>query len=221
MKKNSIIAGVAILALAGAVQMAKASIPIYPDKGTQNSTPYSFIAASSGNVTAYYAGGDASDIDLVGMMVNGAAVSGYGLPNNYSSDYGSASTIGQQFNLGYANAGDTLVFVLWNTTTKQYFYSDPTMNVNENGANHVYSTSYGGDSTLPSGVYVGFEDLLANDSNQDWDYNDTSFVFQNIERTPNTSSVPEPTTVVAGALLLLPFGVSTLRILRNRKLVSR
>jgi hypothetical protein len=29
--------------------------------------------------------------------------------------------------------------------------------------------------------------------------------------------VPEPSTVVAGALLLLPFGVSTLRILRKNK----
>lgn len=31
------------------------------------------------------------------------------------------------------------------------------------------------------------------------------------------SSVPEPSTVVAGALLLLPFGVSTLRILRKAR----
>ena len=30
-----------------------------------------------------------------------------------------------------------------------------------------------------------------------------------------TTSVPEPSTIVAGALLLLPFGVSTLRILRK------
>jgi hypothetical protein len=30
------------------------------------------------------------------------------------------------------------------------------------------------------------------------------------------SSVPEPTTMIAGALLLLPFGASTLRILRRR-----
>jgi hypothetical protein len=29
--------------------------------------------------------------------------------------------------------------------------------------------------------------------------------------------VPEPTTMIAGALLLLPFGASTLRVLRNRK----
>jgi hypothetical protein len=28
--------------------------------------------------------------------------------------------------------------------------------------------------------------------------------------------VPEPTTLIAGALLLLPFGASTLRILRRR-----
>jgi len=31
------------------------------------------------------------------------------------------------------------------------------------------------------------------------------------------SSVPEPTTMIAGALLLLPFGASTLRILRRRQ----
>lgn len=32
------------------------------------------------------------------------------------------------------------------------------------------------------------------------------------------TSVPEPSTVIAGALLLLPFGVSTLRILRKSKM---
>ena len=32
----------------------------------------------------------------------------------------------------------------------------------------------------------------------------------------NTTPVPEPTTMIAGALLLLPFGASTLRILRRR-----
>jgi len=36
--------------------------------------------------------------------------------------------------------------------------------------------------------------------------------------TPNISSVPEPSTIVAGALLLLPFGVSTVRILRKNKI---
>jgi hypothetical protein len=31
------------------------------------------------------------------------------------------------------------------------------------------------------------------------------------------SAVPEPTTLIAGALLLLPFGASTLRILRRNR----
>jgi hypothetical protein len=31
--------------------------------------------------------------------------------------------------------------------------------------------------------------------------------------------VPEPTTLVAGALLLLPFGASTLRIVRKKRAV--
>ncbi|MEI9863449.1 MAG: hypothetical protein WDN00_02625 [Limisphaerales bacterium] len=52
-------------------------------------------------------------------------------------------------------------------------------------------------------------------------YNDHTFVF-NIQPplTGNsiTAIVPEPTTILAGALLLLPLGVSTVRILRNRKL---
>lgn len=33
----------------------------------------------------------------------------------------------------------------------------------------------------------------------------------------HTTSVPEPSTIVAGALLLLPFGVSTVRILRKNR----
>lgn len=33
----------------------------------------------------------------------------------------------------------------------------------------------------------------------------------------NVTPIPEPTTVIAGALLLLPFGVSTLRVLRKNR----
>ena len=35
---------------------------------------------------------------------------------------------------------------------------------------------------------------------------------------PQLARVPEPTTVIAGALLLLPFGASTLRILRRNRM---
>jgi hypothetical protein len=37
---------------------------------------------------------------------------------------------------------------------------------------------------------------------------------------PGVGVVPEPSTVVAGALLLLPFGVSTIRILRRKSLAK-
>jgi len=35
--------------------------------------------------------------------------------------------------------------------------------------------------------------------------------------TDNVSAVPEPSTVISGVLMLLPFGASTLRILRRNR----
>jgi hypothetical protein len=42
-------------------------------------------------------------------------------------------------------------------------------------------------------------------------------ILFNTDGSSFTAVVPEPTTMIAGALLLLPFGASTLRILRRRK----
>ena len=41
--------------------------------------------------------------------------------------------------------------------------------------------------------------------------------IQSITLFPAVAPVPEPTTMIAGALLLLPFGASTLRLLRKRQ----
>jgi hypothetical protein len=62
------------------------------------------------------------------------------------------------------------------------------------------------------GTYVAFEDLPFPDS--DFNYFDETYVFTDIAV---TSTVPEPTTMLAGALLLLPFGANTLRILRKNR----
>jgi len=43
----------------------------------------------------------------------------------------------------------------------------------------------------------------------------TSLTFE--PNVPDPRSVPEPSTVIAGALLLLPFGASTLRMMRKRQ----
>ena len=49
-------------------------------------------------------------------------------------------------------------------------------------------------------------------------YWDNAFANNNLNiANLDASPVPEPTTMVAGALLLLPFGASTLRMLRRKQ----
>jgi len=43
-----------------------------------------------------------------------------------------------------------------------------------------------------------------------------AFEFDNVAF--NTTPVPEPTMMIAGALLLLPFGLSTLRMMRRTQM---
>lgn len=71
------------------------------------------------------------------------------------------------------------------------------------GTWQTFSTSFVAGSGLPA-----FIDL-------DTDLNGNDFVASEISITPN--AVPEPTTMVAGAMLLLPFGMSTLRMLRKSR----
>jgi hypothetical protein len=69
---------------------------------------------------------------------------------------------------------------------------------NLNGLNTLEILDHNGDATQPNGNPGGWFGVRANDLT--------------ITGTP----VPEPTTMVAGAMLLLPFAFSTLRILRRR-----
>ncbi len=210
-------ASFAFLALIGAAQITKADLVPYPNSGVPNPDTYTFTATTSGDIIAYFAGTGAAYDEQLGMLVNGTQTAqGFGLDNHSSS-------IGNSFNLGYANAGDTLTFVIHVNDTQGYVYSDPALNGPYDsdgsvGHNHVYSTAYTATSPLysgiPVGTYVGFEDLRFPDS--DFNYYDESFVFTGVSST-TYGSVPEPSTVVAGALLLLPFGASTLRIMRKKQ----
>src|ERR1035437_3971950 len=116
----------------------------YAHIGTYNSAIYSFTAASSGSVMAYFVGGQgAGYTNQMGLLINGTLSSaGYGL-GNHSSAYG------QSFNLGTVNAGDVLTFILHNLTFGgENAYSDPSLNVAYDtvgdtlGHNHIYSTAY-------------------------------------------------------------------------------
>jgi len=214
MKKTELQIAIALVALAGATQIAKADLIPYGNVGTPNPVTYTFTAAASGDIIAYFAGSTASYDNELGMLVNGVSTGVIGLDNH-------TSALGQSLNLGYANAGDTLVFVLQNNTLGMDAYSDPSLNTaydinGSDGHNHVYSTAYTGGGpiidSIPAGTYVAFEDLPF--PNPDFNYFDETYVFTDVAV---TSTVPEPTTMLAGALLLLPFGASTLRILRKNR----
>jgi hypothetical protein len=193
-------------------QAASADPIPYPGSGAYNPTTYSFTAAADGDVIAYIVGGfGAGFTNELGLLINGVlSPAGFGL-NNHST------VVGDSFNLGHANAGDTLVFVLHNLTVGADAYSDPAMNAayddaGVTGHNHIYSTAYTGTSPVfagvPVGTYVAFEDLPFPDA--DFNYDDESFVFTNERVT--ASVVPEP-----GALALLGLGLGCLAAIRTRR----
>jgi len=168
----------------------------YAYPGIESSVQYDFFAVATGEVLAYFVGSDADYTTRIALLVNGVDTGIHGLDNQ-------TSVYGQMLNFGPVNANDRLVFKLINVNSPTVgpFYSDKTLNAD--GRNHIYAAQYGGDSAIPAGFAVGFEDLP---NGGDFDYNDENFVFVNVARAP--SDVPEPASI---ALLLAGaagFGVS-------------
>ena len=99
------------------------------------------------------------------------------------------------------------------------WYSDPTLNSADGGKDHMVTfavTGYLATAGVASSYtaftggthyVIAFEDS----ANGDYDFNDL------VVEVSGVAPVPEATTMIAGALLLLPFGASTLRILRNNR----
>ncbi len=160
-----------------------ATVP-YPDPGEQNPVQYDFTAAASGDVLAYFAGkGSAAYSETLGMLVNGVPSGVTGLDNQ-------TSAYGEALDLGFAQAGDEIVFTLQVLTTGSTWYSQKGLDPDD--ANHVYSSSFAGNSLLPAGTYVGFEDLPA--AHADFNYTDEQFVATNVSSSMAPAPVPLPSS---------------------------
>lgn len=212
MKKITIAAVLAAAGLCAAgslVSNAKASTLIpYPTTGpdgkhVENPASYAFTAIADGNITAYFAGSAAHFIEVLGMTVNGIPTGITGL-NDQLSHVGDSLVLANN-----VHAGDKIVFFDQVSTqnTGDIWYSDPALNPIPDGQ-HVYATPYDSSSHLliaaiPSGFYVGFEDLRrAMGSN--FDYQDETFVVTNVatDVTPLPATLPLFATGIGGMVLL-------------------
>ena len=183
---------IALLAGATCTAIMADSIP-YSNPGTI-APEHQFQAAGNGDVSAYFYGTGALFTEELGLFVNGVQQGGWALQDHIS-------TVGQSVDFGAVKAGDSLVFALKVEDTHYTVYSNS--NWNPDGINHTYATPFSGapevDPTIPSGMFVGFEDELLSFS--DLNYKDEEFVLTNVA----TSAVPEPgscTLLVGGALAL-------------------
>jgi len=183
-----------LVALGFSLSVKASPIP-YANIGTE-APVNSFVATSTGDIKAYFFSSDAGYSSVIGLLVNNLTTGVTGLPNH-------ASLYGDVIDLGHANAGDVLVFELIVGDGSLRWYSDPTLNSDKR--NHVYSTGFAGDSAIPAGTYVAFEDLYGLG---DVDYNDHQFVFTNVSnRVPDSSST----------LFLSGLALASLALIRRRK----
>ncbi|MBE0542201.1 MAG: hypothetical protein IH623_12510 [Verrucomicrobia bacterium] len=138
----------------------------------------------------------------------------------HSSDLGDTLVYAGNF-IGYTYNGTTRYGVNWG--------ADRT----KGGGDDIYYMSGNGTALVDELVYVGVgnawwpggttPDQAAMDNAAAWMLGNApltitgQYWIQGIEGIDSVTVVPEPTTVIAGALLLLPFGMSTLRMLRKNR----
>jgi len=214
MKNNKISLAIAAIAVAGFTQVASAAFPgttgLYLVDVTTSATqfiPMSGVPSTASWSTAF---GGYTIFGTTGTTFTGGAYPSMDLAIN--SAIGGTDTIQVWYSngtFGPSSGGSILdLSVHGGTVTSSAFLS---------------TTPFGQTTSLGSVTGTGptGTDKIANGviNNQTSYYLTIMDQFSGNVSSADTSLtvVPEPSTVVAGALLLLPFGVSTLRILRKNK----
>ena len=180
----------ASLLAAGTTALHASSFTPYSSVGTPitSSTNVTFTGATGTGIDAYFYSASAADTDTISVfdLSTGTFLSPQGVFNNQSTAPGTMVT----FTSPSLTTGDTLVFDLYNASFPGDTLSSNTA-TSPDGDSHAYVTPFdgtiGSDGTIV-GTYVGMEDLPASVS--DFDYNDDTFVFTNVDPAPT----PEPST---------------------------
>jgi hypothetical protein len=196
------------------------------------------VIVSLGLVLAYHAGASLITFDdLASDTVNPIASPYAGL--NWNNFYVYAG--GSDPNSGYAPAVVSQNNVAFNGFGASATISDGTFDLdsayltaawNDNlqvevigmlGATILYDNTYTLSATAPTLVnfnYLGIDSVQFISSggtpHGGYDGTGTQFAMDNLTVNEN-AAVPEPTTVIAGAMLLLPFGLNTVRLLRKQR----
>jgi hypothetical protein len=191
-----------VLALSAYTSLASAAPAPYANAGTQNLLEYTFTAATTGDITAFFVGkGGAEYVNTLSISINGVETGITGL-NNQTSVYG------ESLNFGHANAGDVIVFSLYVANLDRTRSSVKSQNIDS--VNHVYSASFAGEQSIPTGLYLAFEDLKGSDEYADFNYLDAQFVISNVSN--GTPEVPVPAAAwLMGSGLLGLAGVARRR----------
>ncbi|WP_419803740.1 PEP-CTERM sorting domain-containing protein [Terriglobus sp.] len=187
---------------AASASIAKADAIPYPTPGHAAPEVPTF-ASSNGGVNIYFYGSTAAFTDTIQVYdIQTKYLSGQVL-NNKTTPNGTEVTVGS--GPGEINMGDQLVFYI---NSPDGLFAN-IASYSDDGVNHGYETAYtGGVSGIPSGLFVGLEDLR---NGGDFNYNDDTFVFTGVSA-PSIAATPEP-----GSLALLGTGTLSLLGMARRR----